>query len=563
MPPTGRRLQHPPVSRRTSCRSTVGSRGRRRRWLAPASPSGRRHRRSPPRSRALSPVARQRPPLARRHPPPPPFLLRRCGARRRHHDQTGVAAERRDRLVSAVPPPPPLPTIAAAGNAPRPRQNAAAVPGRTERHACALAHTKVNGKVVVMRLAPPEGRLPPRPELSALNRSAAREFNADPRAFVRRHAAAGVTALARYALSEPALRRGARPPSRLSPTRRRPRCSPRLWPNSTWRRSRLTRPCVSSFSLAAPPPWTPPRALGRLASAAAAAFARAHPAVAASSAELLALSLLAEPRDASSGAATDAADLVALARFIDDHAGAAADGSDLDRELLRTMYRAAAHHPLRPSGAIKHGTLRLSKFGSRRKVNNERVACIEADGVLRCYLPGRIEPKESIALAGAVVTTSAAKPNEFELSFPEVPPRPRHQRGRASSSAAPTAATRSRPSPTSTLNGLRPSGAHANPNDDGDGAAVRAAARVALAAARRLHAQRVWARRDSAAALLAARWRARAARRRVAARGTGAGGGAGGAAGRASRRTAIAADATLGEEGSLPRRIARHVALGT
>ena len=85
------------------------------------------------------------------------------------------------------------------------------------------------------------------------------------------------------------------------------------------------------------------------------------------------------------------------------------------------MYRAAAHHPLRPSGAIKHGTLRLSKFGSRRKVNNERVACIEADGVLRCYLPGRTEPKESIALAGAVVTTSAAKPNEFELSFPEVP----------------------------------------------------------------------------------------------------------------------------------------------
>ena len=37
--------------------------------------------------------------------------------------------------------------------------------------------------------------------------------------------------------------------------------------------------------------------------------------------------------------------------------------------------------PLRPSGAIKHGTLRLSKFGSRRKVNNERVACIEAGAV--------------------------------------------------------------------------------------------------------------------------------------------------------------------------------------
>ena len=451
------------------------------------------------------------PPPAAAAVPAPPL----SAARRRHHDQTGVAAERRDRLVSAIPPPPPLPTIAAAGNAPRPRQNAAAVPGRTERHACALAHTKVNGKVVVMRLAPPEGRLPPRPELSALNRSAAREFNADPRAFVRRHAAAGVTALARYALSEPALSAAAL--GRLLGSADAP--APALL--SAFVAELDLAPFTFDealrlfFSLAAPPPDA--AALGRLASAAAAAFARAHPAVAASSAELLALSLLTvEPRDASSGAATDAADLVALARFIDDHAGAAADGSDLDRELLRTVYRAAAHHPLRPSGAIKHGTLRLSKFGSRRKVNNERVACIEADGILRCYLPNKTEPKESIALAGAVVTTSAAKPNEFELSFPEVP----LGRGVSAAELFERGAHRRyeiETEPNQHAEWISAIRAHANPNDDGDGAAVRAAARVALAAARRVHAQRVWARRDSAAALLAARWRARAARRRVAA----------------------------------------------
>ena len=273
------------------------------------------------------------------------------------------------------------------------------------------------------------GRLPPRRELSALNRSAAREFNADPRAFVRRHAAAGVTALARYAGGEPALSAAALGRLLGSADAPAPALLSSLWPNSTAPFT-FDEALRLFFSLAAPPPDA--AALGRLASAAAAAFARAHPAVAASSAELLALSLLAvETSRRLLGAATDAADLVALARFIDDHAGAAADGSDLDRELLRTVYRAAAHHPLRPSGAIKHGTLRLSKFGSRRKVNNERVACIEADGILRCYLPNGTGAEGVIALAGAVVTTSAAKPNEFELSFPGGPPRPRHQRGRA------------------------------------------------------------------------------------------------------------------------------------
>ena len=66
-------------------------------------------------------------------------------------------------------------------------------------------------------------------------------------------------------------------------------------------------------------------------------------------------------------------------------------------EFEHDFNRAVPVMGLRPDteyelGAMfKHGTLRLSKFGSRRKVNNERVACIEADGVSFARAHARVE----------------------------------------------------------------------------------------------------------------------------------------------------------------------------